>query len=153
LRGRCLSGQRLVDKTPYSHWHTTTMISAIRLSGACATGAFNAPADTDIFLAYLEQVLGPTLQPGDVVVMDNLQAHKVKGVAEALAKVGAELRYLPPYSPDLNPIECMWSKVKTLVRASAARSFDAVVEAIGAAVSAVTPNDCRGYFQNCGYAI
>jgi len=129
------------------------MISAIRLSGACATGVFNAPADTDIFLAYLEQVLVPTLQPGDVVVMDNLQPHKVAGVARALAKAEATLLYLPPYSPDLNPIECMWSKVKTLVRASAARSFEALVEAIGAAVAAVTPEDCRGFFQNCGYAI
>ena len=151
LRGRALAGERLLAQTPYGHWQTTTIISAIRLSGAGATGVFNTPTDTDVFLAYIEQVLTPTLKAGDVVVMDNLQPHKAAGVARLLGSVGAELRYLPPYSPDLNPIECMWSKVKTLVRASAARSFEALVESVGKAVAAVTPSDCRGFFQNCGY--
>lgn len=152
LRGRCLSGERLPAKVPHGHWQTTTIISAMRLSGRCATGVFNAPADTDIFLAYLEQVLAPTLAAGDVVVMDNLQPHKAAGVAAILAKVGAELRYLPPYSPDFNPIECMWSKVKTLVRSAGARSFETLVDAVAAAIAAVTPSDCLGFFQNCGYA-
>jgi len=152
LRGRALSGARLPAKVPHGHWQTTTIISAVRLSGRCATGVFNAPADTDIFLAYLEQVLAPTLVPGDVVVMDNLQPHKAAGVAAILAKVGAELRYLPPYSPDFNPIECMWSKVKSLVRSASARSFETLVEAVAGAIAAVTPSDCLGFFQNCGYA-
>jgi transposase len=152
LRGRCLSGERLAAKVPHGHWQTTTIISAVRLAGRCATGVFNAPADTDIFLAYLEQVLAPTLAEGDVVVMDNLQPHKAAGVAAILAKAGAELRYLPPYSPDFNPIECMWSKVKSLVRSACARSFETLVEAVAGAIASVTPGDCLGFFQNCGYA-
>lgn len=152
LRGRAPVGERLICKTPCGHWQTTTIISAIRLGGACATGVFDAPADTDVFVAYVQQVLLPQLSPGDVVVLDNLKAHKVTQVAALIASAQASVVYLPPYSPDFNPIECMWSKVKASVRATAARTFDTLVEAVGQAMAQVTPADCQGYFQNCGYA-
>ena len=107
--------------------------------------------DTATLVAYLEQVLVPCLRPGDVVVMDNLKVHKAKRVQELIEQAGAKLRYLPPYSPDFNPIEKMWSKVKASLRKAAARSFGCLVKAIGQALASVTGDDCRGFFQHCGY--
>lgn len=138
---------------PHGHWQSSTIISAVRLSGPCASGVFDSSTDTDVFEAYVQQVLVPALQPGDVVVMDNLQTHKVKRIGELIASAGARTLFLPAYSPDLNPIENMWSKVKTLVRKAEARTFDAVVAAVGAALAKVTLEDCKGFFKNCGYAI
>lgn len=151
LRARAAVGERALAKEPAGHWATTTMIGAVRLSGPCATLAVNAPVDGDVFRIYVEQVLVPTLRVGDVVVMDNLQSHKVAGVREAIEAAGATLLYLPPYSPDFNPIENMWSKVKQWLRSAAARTFDSLCDAIAAALKAVTADDCRGFFGHCGY--
>lgn len=152
LRGRCPADQRLKASVPHGHWQTSTIISAIRLSGATATAVFDCPTDQEVFLSYIRQVLLPTLSAGDVVIMDNLRAHKSPEVQKAVESAGATVRYLPPYSPDFNPIECMWSKVKTRVRSIGARTFDAIVAAVGQAVAAVSAADCLGYFTNCNYA-
>jgi transposase len=152
LHGRAASDQRLIAKVPHGHWQSSTIISAIRLDGACAPAVFDSSTDTDVFEAYVEQVLLPVLRPGDVVVMDNLQTHKIKRVGELIASAQATLVFLPAYSPDLNPIENMWSKIKTLVRKAEARTFDAIVTAVGNALAKVTLDDCKGYFKHCGYA-
>ena len=149
--GRAPRGERVVGRVPHGHWKTTTMISAVRLDGPCACATADGPVDADVFRAYVTLVLVPQLRPGDVVVLDNLSAHKAPGVAEAIAAAGATVLYLPPYSPDLNPIENMWSKVKGRLRSAAARTLDALGEAIDAALAAVTRDDCRGFFRNCGY--
>lgn len=151
-RGRCLRGQRLVAKVPQSHWKTNTIISAIGLRGAFAPAVFDGPVDRETFLAYVQQVLAPQLRAGDIVIMDNLSAHKGASVRQIVESVGATLRYLPPYSPDLNPIENLWSKLKTHLRSAAARTFDTLCEAIGMGLNTITTADCRGYFSNCGYA-
>ena len=150
-RGRCLAGERLVAAVPHGHWKTTTMISAVRLTGACASVMVDGPVDADVFRAYVQWSLAATLGDGDIVVMDNLQSHKAAGVREMIEATGATLRYLPPYSPDLNPIENMWSKVKENLRSAAARSFDALQTAVWSALDRVTPNDCSGFFRHCGY--
>ena len=152
LWGRCPVGQRLVAKVPHGHWQTSTIISAIRLSGPFAPAVFGGPADTDTFRAYVEQVLAPALHPGEIVVMDNLSVHKAPGIESAIQAVGASVLYLPPYSPDFNPIEAMWSKVKSHLRSAAARTFDAICHAVAEALTKVTPTDCQGFFQSCGYA-
>jgi len=152
LWGRCPIGERLVAKVPHGHWHTSTIISAIRLTGPFAPAVFDGPADTDTFRAYVEQVLAPSLQPGEIVVMDNLAAHKAPGITNAIQAVGASVLYLPPYSPDFNPIEAMWSKVKSHLRSAAARTFETICHAVAEALTKVTPTDCQGFFQNCGYA-
>jgi transposase len=149
--GRAPRGERVVGRVPHGHWKTTTMISAVRLDGPRACATLDGPVDADTFLAYVALVLVPALRAGDVVVLDNLAAHKAAGVAEAINAAGATVLYLPPYSPDLNPIENMWSKVKSHLRSAAARTLDALGEAIDAALAAVTPDDCRGFFRNCGY--
>lgn len=151
--GRAPIGERLVAKVPHGHWTTTTIISAVALRGPFAPAAFDGPANRDIFRAYVEQVLAPELRPNDIVIMDNLQLHKAAGVAEAIESAGASVLYLPPYSPDFNPIENMWSKVKTHLRSAAARTFDGICDALATALQAVTQQDCQGFFQNCGYAI
>lgn len=152
LWGRCPVGERLIAKVPHGHWQTSTIISAIRLSGPFAPAVFDGPADTDTFRAYVEQVLAPALHPGEIVVMDNLSVHKAPGIESAIQAVGARVLYLPPYSPDFNPIEAMWSKVKSHLRSAAARTFDAVCHAVADALTRVTPTDCQGFFLNCGYA-
>ncbi len=149
--GRCARGERLVGAVPHGHWKTTTFVAGLRQSGIIAPFVLDGPMTGDMFRAYVERVLAPSLEPGDVVVMDNLAAHKVAGISNAIAAVGASVLYLPPYSPDLNPIEPMWSKVKAAVRAVAARTFDAVVDAVRDALRSVTPEDCEGYFEHCGY--
>ncbi len=152
LRGRSRRNQRLVASIPHGHWQTSTIISAIRLNGVCSPAVFNTGTDADVFEAYVEQVLLPALEPGDVVVMDNLATHKVKRILERIEQAGVAVRFLPPYSPDFNPIENMWSKAKALLRAAEARTFDTIVNAVGNALRQVTTDDCRGYFQNCKYA-
>jgi len=152
LRGRSLVGERLVAKVPWGHWKTSTMISAVRLTGPFASAVFDCPTDRDVFTAYVQQVLAPALRAGDVVVMDNLAAHKVAGIEQAIEAVGARVIYLPPYSPDYNPIENMWSKIKQRLRSLAPRSWEAICDAYGRALEDVTLEDCLGFFKNCGYA-
>jgi len=152
MRGRSPVGERLVAKVPHGHWKTTTIISAVGLRGAFAPAAFDGPADREVFRAYVQQVLVPQLRPGDLVIMDNLQSHKAAGVAEAIKAAGATLLYLPPYSPDFNPIENLWSKLKTHLRSAAARTFDDLCKAIAAGLETITLSDCLGFFHNCGYA-
>jgi transposase len=150
-RGRAPRGQRVVAKVPGGHWRIVTMISAVRTSGPFAAASIVGATDSDVFRAYVREVLTPRLRPGDVVVMDNLTPHKAAGVREAIESAGAELRYLPPYSPDFNPIENMWSKVKGRLRSLATRTVESLHDAIGAALTTVTPRDCVGFFRHCGY--
>jgi transposase len=151
-RGRAPRGERVVAKVPAGHWKVVTVIGAVRTSGPFAAATVVGATDSDVFRAYAREVLAPELRPGDVVVMDNLSPHKAAGVREAIEAAGAGLRYLPPYSPDFNPIENVWSKVKGRLRALAARSVEALHDAFGAALATVTPADCVGFFRHCGYA-
>ena len=151
LRGRAKGGQRLVDSTPHGHWCTTTMFSSIRLDGSTACMAIDDATSAEVFREYVRQVLLPTLRPGDIVVLDNLSAHKDKEALALIASGGAEVWFLPPYSPDLNPIEKMWSKVKAFLRSAKARTFDALLDAISAALQTITPRDAQGWFSVCGY--
>ena len=155
LYGRAPIGQRCYHATPYGHWKTTTMLSAIRSTGVIqeASIVFDGPTDATVFRSYAEQCLAPSLKAGDIVVMDNLASHKVEGVREAIDDVGASVWYLPPYSPDLNPIEKMWSKVKTWLRRIAARTVEGLIHAVGDALRAVSATECQAYFRSCGYAI
>lgn len=154
LYGRAPVGERCYFAAPQGHWHTTTLLSAIRSTGVMkeATVVFDGPADASVFRSYVEQCLAPALRAGDIVVMDNLASHKVAGVGEAIDAVGASIWYLPPYSPDLNPIEKLWSKVKTWLRRVAERTVEGLIQAVGHALRAVEPNECRAYFRSCGYA-
>lgn len=127
------------------------MIGALSSSSVLAMMAIPGSADGEVFVAFIEKVLAPKLEPGDVVIMDNLSAHKVKGVREGIEAVGATLRYLPPYSPDMNPIESCWSKLKQLIKSAEARTVDALITVIASAIDAVTPSDARGWFGRCGY--
>lgn len=149
--GRALRGERLVAAVPHGHWQTTTFIGALRSGGLTAPAVIDGAINGDIFLAYIRQMLVPTLKPGDIVVMDNLSSHKVAGVREAIEAVGAELRYLPPYSPDLNPIEQVFAKLKALLRKIAARSVEALWTAIGQLLGHFAPDECANYFRNSGY--
>ena len=148
LYGRCPKGQRLFASAPAGHWNTTTMIATIGLDGLAAPWVLSGAMDGDAFLIYVEFVLVPTLHCDDIVVMDNLSCHKLPRVAELINAVGAEVWYLPPYSPDLNPIEEMWSKVKTILRTLAARTVDSLVKAVGQAFSQVTLDDLRGWITH-----
>lgn len=150
--GRAPRGQRLVAAVPHGHWKTTTLIAAVRLDGITAPYVLDGPIDGETFLAYVEQMLAPTLGAGDIVIMDNLASHKVRGVREAIEATGAELLYLPPYSPDLNPIENLFAKMKAFLRKSAERSVDALWNSIGSAIHAITPNDCANCFRHAGYS-
>ncbi len=151
--GRAPVGQRCYFAAPQGHWKTTTMLSAIRSTGVMkdASIVFDGPTDAVVFRSYVEQCLAPALVPGDIVVMDNLASHKVAGVREAIEQVGASVWYLPPYSPDLNPIEKLWSKVKAWLRRIAARTVAGLIQAIGDALRAVDADECRAYFRSCGY--
>ena len=151
LYGRAKPGQRVVDSTPHAHWKTTTMLAGLRLDGAVAPMVIDGATDTDVFTAYVEQVLAPSLHPGDIVVADNLSPHKAAGIRQMIEEVGAQLWYLPPYSPDFNPIEPMWSKIKAWLRKVKARTLDTLIDTIGDALSQVTTNDAHGWFQHCGY--
>lgn len=149
--GRCPRGQRLVASVPWGHWKTTTFVAALRVEGITAPCVFDGPMDGPCFRAYIEQFVVPILRPGDIVVMDNLSSHKVVGIREAIETAGAELRYLPPYSPDLNPIEQFFAKLKALLRKAAARTIDALFAAIADALTAVSPQECQNYLANQGY--
>lgn len=153
LYGRAPVGQRCYFSAPHGHWQTTTLLSAIRCAGVIedASIVFDGPTDAIVFRGYVEQCLAPSLQSGDIVVMDNLASHKVTGVREAIEAVGANAWYLPPYSPDLNPIEKMWSKIKTWLRRVAARTVEGLIHAVGDALRDVDANECRAYFNSCGY--
>lgn len=153
LRGRAPRGVRLRASVPHGHWKLLTVIAAMTISGVQAAMTIDAATDTDVFAAFVEQVLVPTLRPGQVVVMDNLAAHKVAWIVRRIEGAGCRVIFLPPYSPDFSPIEPMWSKVKQLLRTAAARTVEALQEAIGTALAAVTQSDCRGYFDHCGYTL
>ena len=151
LRGRAKQGQRVIDDAPCGHWCTTTMISSVRLDGSTACMAIDGATTGEIFRAYVQHILLPTLRKGNIVVLDNLSAHKDTEALDLIRSVGAEVRFLPPYSPDLNPIENMWSKVKEFLRAAKARTQEALFNAIAAALRTVTPQDAKGWFTECGY--
>ncbi len=151
--GRGKGGQRVVDHTPLNTPKSTTILSSIRLDGAMAFTTFQGGTTGDKFLAYLKDVLIPTLHPGDIVVMDNLRTHHIQAVGELLRGVGAEVLYLPPYSPDLNPIEKLWSKVKAILRKFCVRTLDALESAIQAAVACVSSNNCAAWFRCAGYCL
>src|SRR5271167_4514069 len=151
--GRAPRGDRVPEGTPNSHWSTLTMLAALTTQGLQAPMTIESPTDGDVFLAYLEQVLCPRLQPGQVVIMDNLPAHKVEGVRRLIEATGVELLYLPPYSPDFNPIEPAWSKIKQQLRSAKARTVETLESAIVDALAAVTPHHAAAWFTHCGYAI
>ena len=136
---------------PYGHWKTTTFVAGLRHDRIDAPCVIDGPMTGELFRAWVEQFLAPTLSPGDIVVMDNLPAHKVHGIAEAIAARGAELRYLPPYSPDLNPIEQMFAKLKALLRKAATRSVEALWTTIGRLLDAFSPAECANYLKHSGY--
>jgi transposase len=144
-------GERLVDAVPAGHWKTTTFVAGLRRDGVVAPFVLDGPMTGEVFRAYIEQMLAPSLRPGDVVVLDRLSAHKVAGVRDALQKAGASLLYLPAYSPDLNPIEQLFAKLKALLRTAAARTRGALWNTIGALLNAFTPAECQNYITNSGY--
>jgi transposase len=149
--GRCPRGERLIASVPWGHWKTTTFVAALRLGEIAAPCVLDGPMDGESFRAYVEQFVVPILRPGDIVVMDNLASHKVAGIRQAIEAAGAELRYLPPYSPDFNPIEQFFAKLKALLRKAAARTVEALIAAIANALTTVTPHECENYLANQGY--
>lgn len=151
LHGRCRRGERLRASIPHGHWRTTTFVAGLRLTGLDAPMLIDGPMNGDAFLAYVRQVLVPTLRPGDVVVMDNLGCHKSPRVREAIEAAGATLRFLPPYSPDFNPIEFAFAKLKALLRTAAARTRDALWTTVGFLLDTITPQECRNLFTATGY--
>ncbi len=153
LRGRAPRGRRLLAKAPHGHWRTTTMISSVRLDGTTACLTIEGATDTAVFQAYVRAVLVPSLRPGDIVIMDNLAPHKNEQTLALIAAAGASARFLPAYSPDLNPIEMMWSKVKALLRKAEARTAEDLQAAIGHSLLQVSPDNARGWFAACGYSI
>lgn len=142
----------MVCHAPHGHWCTTTMISSVRLDGTTACMTIEGATNTEVFQAYVREVLVPSLRPGDIVVMDNLGAHKNELTLAMIEQAGAAVRFLPAYSPDLNPIEMMWSKVKALLRKKQARNHPDLLAAIASALNAVTPDDALGWFAHCGYS-
>lgn len=151
LRGRSPRGQRCVASAPHGHWKTTTFIAGLRHGAVTAPMVLDGPMNGAAFLAYIRTQLCPTLQPGDIVVADNLSCHKVAGVREAIEEAGATLRYLPPYSPDLNPIEKLFSKLKALLRKAATRTIETLWDEIGRLIDIFTQEECGNYFAACGY--
>lgn len=149
--GRSPRGQRLAMSVPYGHWKTTTFVAGLRHDRIDAPCVIDGPMTGELFRAYVEQFLAPTLSAGDIVVMDNLPAHKVKGIAGAIEARGAELRYLPPCSPDLNPIEQMFAKLKALLRKAAVRSVNKLWDTIGLLLPAFSPAECANYLKHSGY--
>ena len=147
LYGRCPRGERLVAPVPWGHWKTTTFIGALRQDGLVAPCAFDGPINGEKFRAWVEQFLAPELKPGDIVILDNLPSHKVEGVRAAIENAGARLLYLPSYSPDLNPIEQWFAKLKALLRKAEARTFDALIQAIASALETFTPTNAQTISQ------
>jgi transposase len=151
--GRSPRGKRLVCPVPHGHWKTTTFVAALRADGLTAPMVVGGAITGDLFVAYVEQVLVPTLRPGDVVVMDNLICHERVGVARAIEAAGCTVRYLPPYSPDLNPIELAFSKLKGLLRSAGKRTLDGLWDFLGKSLDAFRPDECRAYFRHDGYGV
>lgn len=147
--GRAVGKARAVDKTSENTPRNTTILSSVKLNGSTAYTTYSGGTTGDIFVDYLENVLIPTLEKGDIVIMDNMCSHHVKKVAEVLEKAGMKLLYLPPYSPDFKPIDKLWSKIKAILRMIKARTLDALPDAIDTAFSAISPSDCRGWFESC----
>ena len=150
--GRCPIGQRLTGTQPFGHWKTTTFVAALRYDGITAPFVLDGPMNREAFLVYVDEVLGPTLNEGDLVVMDNLPAHKGEAVRKRIEATGAKLVFLPPYSPDLNPIELLFAKLKTLLRKAAERSVGSLWDRIGKALNEFTPTECSNYLRHDGYA-
>ena len=153
LRGRAPRGQRLVDKTPHGHWKTTTLIAALGVEGVRCSTVVDGAVNGDVFEAFVEQVLAPQLQPGDIVIMDNLSSHKRARIRELIETRKAQLRYLPPYSPDLNPIEMVFSKIKQLLRTLACRTRTALWQCMQTVLDAVTSSDATNCFGHAGYTL
>lgn len=151
--GRAARGLRVYDVAPFTRWQTSTFIAAVRVTGLTAPAVFDGAIDGPSFRAYIEQVLVPTLQVGDIVIADNLGAHKVVGVQRAIEAVGATLRYLPPYSPDLNPIELAFAKLKALLRAARCRSVETLWPFLGECLHHFDADECRNYFRHAGYSV
>jgi transposase len=149
--GRSARGERCTASVPYGHWQTTTFIAALRHNAVTAPMVADGPMDGEMFLAYVQQFLCPTLQLGDIVIADNLPSHKVAGVQQAIAAAGATILYLPPYSPDFNPIEKLFAKLKTLLRQAAHRTVDALWSNIGKLLHTCSPEECKNYFRSSGY--
>lgn len=150
-RGRAPKGERLLASVPHGHWKTTTFLAGLRSTGLTAPLVVDGAINGDIFLGWVREHLAPMLRQGDIVVMDNLSAHKVTGVREAIAAVGARVLYLPPYSPDLNPIELVFSKFKWLLKSASARTVDSLWSMCGSLIDAFTETECRNCFRHCGY--
>jgi transposase len=151
LRGRAPRGKRCIASIPHGHWKTTTFTAGLRLAGMVAPMVLDGPMNGEAFIAYVEQVLVPELGKGDVVVMDNLPAHKVTGVRKAIERAGARLIYLPPYSPDFNPIEMAFSKLKAMLRKAAPRTIPELWRVIGEAIDKFNVRECQNYFDVAGY--
>ena len=152
LRGRALGGERVRAHIPHGRYQTSTLISAIRLEGPCAPWLFEGPMNGEMFLAWVREGLAPALRRGDVVILDNLSTHKIRGVREALEAAGARLLYLPPYSPDFNPIEPMWSKIKQILRSHAPRTDEQLLGAARTAFQSISVAACKGFFFSTRYA-
>ena len=151
LHGRAERGQRVHGCAPHGHWHSTTVIGAMRMDGSTACMTIEGATDTEVFRSYVREVLCPILRPGDLVVMDNLAPHKSQPTLALIQQAGAEVLFLPAYSPDLNPIEPMWSKVKNTLRSLEARTREALQEAIKQALAGITAQDALNWFAHCGY--
>ena len=151
LRGRSPRGERCRASVPHGHWKTTTLVAGLRLGGITAPGGIDGAMDGEMFTLYAEHFLAPTLSEGDIVILDNLPAHKVIGARAAIEAAGATMLFLPPYSPDFNPIEQAFAKIKALLRKAAARTVEALETAIAAALDAFSPEECVNYFENSGY--
>lgn len=153
LRGRCAVGQRLVERIPHGHWKTTTLIAALGIGGIHCSTVVDGAVNGDIFEAFVEQVLVPQLRPGDVVVMDNLSSHKRVRTRERIEAAGASVLFLPPYSPDLNPIEMIFSKLKHLLRSLACRTREALWQTIQSVLDQITASDAANCYRHCGYTL
>lgn len=150
--GRGRPGERVTDAAPDGRWHTTTFLAGLRVDGVVAPGVFDGPIETASFTAWVEQVLVPTLQPGDIVILDNLSCHQNLTARRAIEAVGADLWFLPKYSPDFNPIELCFAKLKAILRAARGRTLDAIWETIGQCLARFSAAECRQYFRHCGYS-
>jgi transposase len=153
LRGRALRGERLIDRSPHGHWKTSTLIAALGIEGVRCSTLVDGAVNADVFEAFVEQVLVPALRPGDVVVLDNLSSHKRARVRELIEAAGAELVFLPPYSPDLNPIEMVFSKIKQRLRSLACRTVEKLWSSMQSVLDEVTANDATNCFRHCGYTL
>lgn len=153
LRGRAPVGERLIDKTPHGHWKTTSLIAALGVNGVRCSTVVDGAINRDVFDAFVDQVLAPDLRPGDVVILDNLSSHKSEHARRTIESRGATLVFLPPYSPDLNPIEMVFSKIKQLLRSMACRTRDSLWKGMQSVLDAITPSDAVNCFRHCGYTL